>query len=191
MNLLSDKIAVLYGILNNDDFLVNQSVWEVLANRYIKVTNYAYLDDDKKLCININENTIITLNQIVLLDEHTGEDVEVISYREMQEEEFFQLSTVMDLGDCDYSDIKFACKHIDALQVLAEKHYRKIQIKISEYQKGIEASMLREITSEIDKDINTQLTSNSFAKQLLPTPVSNNSIVSIPNLTQTSYKGKP
>lgn len=155
LNLLSDKIAITYGDLNNKNSLAKYNQW--FAERYLRVNDYSFIDDDSVLCINIDPNVYITYREIVFLDEETGEKKDILPYREMCEEEFFQYTTVYDFGPCDYDDIRFTQRHIEALQSLAIQYEREVRDALAARSQALYTSLAAEITHEIDKEILEQL----------------------------------
>lgn len=159
LNLLSDKIAMLYGDLKDPENMKNVNLWT--ADRYTTINNYSYVDNDSVLHINLKENVLLNYNSIILQDPETGEELEYIPYRDMTEEEFFQLTTIHDFGNCDFDDITFAKRHIDTLTSYGKKFHQEVHAKISEYYKNLHNEMAKEITMEIDRGILDSLTESA------------------------------
>lgn len=151
MNLLSDKIAITYGDLNG------KPRFDAAWNRYTTVNDYAFIDDEELLCISIGPNLFLNCKVIVFLDPETGEDIEVLPYRDMTEEEFFQNTTVYDFGACDYDDIKFTQRHIDALQSMSGKYLLKVREQMQKMTDDMYQTLANEISREIDKEIMEKL----------------------------------
>lgn len=152
LNLLSDRIAITYGSLNA------APCYDAGWNRYTKVNDFAFIDDDDLLCINIAPCLFINCKAMVFLDPETGEDLEVLPYMDMTEEEFFQYTTVYDFGACDFDDITFTKKHICALQGMTGRFLQKVADQIAKWQADLQANLAREITYEIDKELMQQIT---------------------------------
>lgn len=179
LNLLSDKIAMTYGSLNDEPRF--DAGW----NRYTTVNDFAFIDDDQVLCINIAPNLYINYKDIVFIDPETGEDLEVLPYMDMSEEEFFQYTTVYDFGACDFDDITFTKKHICALQGLTGNFQKKVNEHMNRWQSELQATLSREISHEIDKELMQNLSNLSWsAKEVaLPIPPTPTKIASIPLLS--------
>lgn len=152
LNLLSDKIAITYGSLNM------KPPFDASWSRYTKVNEYAFIDDDELLCISIGPNLFLNCKVIVFLDPETGEDVEVLPYRDMTEEEFFQNTTVYDFGACDYDDIKFTQRHIDALQHMSVKYLVKVREEMQKMTDDMYKTLANEISREIDRELMEKIT---------------------------------
>lgn len=181
MNLLSDKIAMTYGSLNSEpDF---DAGW----NRYTTVNEFAFIDNDELLSIVIAPNLFINCKVIVFIDPETGEDLEVLPYMDMTEEEFFQYTTIYDFGACDFDDIQFTKKHICALQGLAGNFQRKVTEQMQRWQADLEANLTREICHEIDKDLMQKLSNLSWSPTeiAIPQPPTPTKIASIQLFSDT------
>ena len=160
MNLLSDKIAVLYGDLQNPDMHLGAS-W--MYDRYTRVNDFAYINNESQLHIQIKPTLLLSQKSLIFLDEETGEEIEYIGYREMTEPEFFQYSTVYDFGYCDYDDIKFAQRHIDSLQTLSRKYHTYVVEYIRKMHAEMYSQVEQEIKFEIDKEILAKLSEIEIA----------------------------
>lgn len=169
MNLLSDKIAITYGSLNMEPPI------DASFNRYTTVNDFAFIDDENLVCINIGPNLFINCKTIVFIDPETGEDLEVLPYMDMTEEEFFQYTTVYDFGACDFDDITFVKKHICALQAMSGKFREKVSAQFrkmqNEWENQLAHEMANEITNEIDNEILRQLHTMEWKTSTPPAPL--------------------
>ena len=156
LNLLSDKIAITYGSLNAEP------QFDAGFNRYTTVNDFAFIDNEGLLCINITPSLFINCKTMVFIDPETGEDLEVLPYIDMSEEEFFQFTTVYDFGMCDFDDIAFTKKHICALQSMAGKFREKASEQFRKMQAEWEREWSHAISSEIDNELLRQLTTSDW-----------------------------
>lgn len=178
LNLLSDKIAITYGSLNGKPRC--DAAW----NRYTTVNDFAFIDDEKLLCISIAPNLFINCMTMVFLDPETGEELEELPYMDITEEEFFQYTTIYDFGACDFDDITFTKKHICALQGMTDNFLKKVTEQIAKLKEDLHEKLAREIANEIDKDFIQQLSGIVLNPKevVLPNPPTPTKIASMPLL---------
>ncbi|AZU98344.1 hypothetical protein BZF66_05185 [Salmonella enterica] len=148
---LSDKVAILYGDLNNPETTSRYHPMEYAGN-YNKINNFSYVDcDDNLLYIHISPCASITPTHIVVFDKETGEDLYVYEYLSMTEEEYFQLSTIHDFEDNTFEDIEFVKRHISNLVKLSNRFHaimREKRLKSVDVLHEIMANQMARITNE-------------------------------------------
>lgn len=117
----------------------------------------AFFDAKSLFTIKLDNTTYINLNKIIFVDPEDGMELDSYNYRNISEEEYFQLSTIYDFGDMEYRDIKFISNIIDELTLYSKESLKLIRQAANELSKQLSRQFAEDMTKEIDRGIITHL----------------------------------